>query len=247
MKNNFEVIEELKDETEKINPNVNVFETIKKNDEEEFEKNNNKRKIVIFTFIFMFAITAAIGVRTFTKFVQSRTSSATPVVAAWQFNNDNNLSTFTVNLADTYVDTTLVGNKIAPGTSGSFSINVSNANTQVGTHYKIKFNTSTLPDAFRLYADKEWVVDAEEPEGGYWDYTYPQSEYDWENDINYSYLEGNLAPGANIDRTIIWEWEYNTFNGCTGAPGDSDGNDTSFAGTNLSISGFIDGEQILPE
>lgn len=92
---------------------------------------------------------------TMARYVTDVTGSATATVAAWSFKANNSDSTFTpIDLGDTtnrtsYDGTTLKEDVIAPGTSGSFTIEIDGSGSDVGIQYDVAVKAAsgtTLPD-----------------------------------------------------------------------------------------------------
>lgn len=92
---------------------------------------------------------------TMARYVTEVTGSATATVAAWSFKANNSDSTFTpIDLGDTtnrtsYDGTTLKEDVIAPGTSGSFTIEIDGSGSDVGIQYDVAVKAAsgtTLPD-----------------------------------------------------------------------------------------------------
>ena len=59
-----------------------------------------------------------------------------------------------IDLTGTYDPTTLVADRIAPGTEGAFSINLNNKNSEVGVDFTVKINEITnAPKNLKFYRE----------------------------------------------------------------------------------------------
>ena len=67
---------------------------------------------------------------TLAKYYSKANKDQTIQVAKWDFDNENLSKDLTVDLQPTVDASSLVNNKVAPGTKGSFSIKLTNANTE---------------------------------------------------------------------------------------------------------------------
>ena len=119
-----------------------------------------------------------------------------PEVATWSFKvNGEKAQIQTINLASTCNEETLLDNKIAPGTNGSFNIIVDGSESDVGIDYKIKFlNETNKPSNLK--------------------FKYQDTEFDSISELEES-LSGRInANEENKIRTlkIEWEWKYETGN-----------------------------------
>ena len=99
----------------------------------------SKKKKIIATTAMLLAITVSfLGGQTFSKYVTEIKGSGKAEVAAWSFKAyGENEQTQTVNLASTVNDATLLNNKIAPGTKGSFVIRIDGRGSDVGINYNL--------------------------------------------------------------------------------------------------------------
>ena len=109
----------------------------------ESSKKEKKRKLLVIVLLLLFGVTAGYIASTYAKYAGTVNGSGTVTVAKWAFESDNSNTNFTIDLSKTYNADTLVGGKIAPGTSGSFVIELSNENTEVGVDYTINLGNVT--------------------------------------------------------------------------------------------------------
>ena len=154
----------------------------------------NKKKILIVTLILLAIIVSFIGGNAFAKYMAQVQGTGTAEIANWVFKvNGTEESIQNIDLLSTYNNETLVDNRVAPGTSGSFNIVIDATGSEVGIDYKVKFlNESQKPDnlIFICNDTKFWTIQELETE-----------------------LTGTIS--ANEEEktrtiTIGWEWLYET-------------------------------------
>ena len=153
-----------------------------------------KKNILLIIAILLAILLSFIGGKTFSKYVSEIQGTGTAEIANWVFKvNGTEDAVQTVNLLSTYNNETLINNKVAPGTSGSFNIVVDATGTEVGVDYRIQFlNESEKPqNLIFTYDDQQYT-------------TIQDLEKDLSGTIN--------ANDENKTRTITiyWEWQYQT-------------------------------------
>lgn len=187
---------------------------------------NKKKTTMIAAFVVLGVAMVGLAVTVYAKYFSSVTSgNGSLTVAKWAFDTDNaNSGTLNCPLDETYDTDTLVSGKIAPGTSGTCELSISNANSEVGVAYEIKPSTiSGAPTNMLFYKD-----------AGH------------NNAFSAaSTITGTLTPGESAQTVkIYWVWPYET-------PANSDSGDTDdttdgkAAGT-MTASFDITGTQVLP-
>ncbi len=155
----------------------------------------SKKKTALLVICILLAIILSfIGGKTFSKYVSEVKGTGTAEIANWVFKvNGKEDVVQNVNLLSTYNNETLINNKVAPGTSGSFNIVVDATGTEVGVDYRIQFlNESEKPqNLIFTYDDQQYT-------------TIQELEKDLSGTIN--------ANDENKTRTITinWEWQYET-------------------------------------
>ena len=180
----------------------------------------NRKNILIVVLLLLLTVTASFAVYTYAKYtstVNDKSGSAT--VAKWDFVNDNQ-ATLLTSFRDTYDSSTLVAEKIAPGTKGSFKVKLVNTRTEVGVSYSVKVGEITgKPTNLKFYSDAGCT-----------------------NELMANGITGTLAPkdSTGVDVAIYWKWEYQTENGDA-----ADTSDGESAGE-LSIPISITGTQVQP-
>jgi hypothetical protein len=155
---------------------------------------SKKKKVILIIAILSCIILSFIGGQSYSKYVSEVRGNGMAEVATWSFKvNGQKEQVQTIQLVSTCNNNTLVNNKIAPGTSGSFSIIVDGTGTDVGIDYNIEFtNESTKPTNLK--------------------FSY--------NDVEYNTIEelgNNLSGTINANDedktktlTINWKWAYET-------------------------------------
>lgn len=157
---------------------------------------SKKKKIIFAVTILSCIILSFIGGQSYSKYVSEVRGDGMAEVATWSFKvNGQKEEVQTIQLGSTCNNETLVDNKIAPGTSGSFNIIVDGTGSDVGINYNIKFtNESTKPTNLK--------------------FTYDNQEYS-----SIVELENSLSGTINANDedktrtlTINWQWAYETGN-----------------------------------
>lgn len=155
---------------------------------------NKKKTTLLVICVLLALIISFIGGKTFSKYVSEVKGTGTAEIANWVFKvNGKEDVVQNVNLLSTYNNETLINNKVAPGTSGSFNIVIDATGSEVGVEYAIQFlNESEKPqNLIFIYDDKQYT-------------TIQELEEDLSGTIN--------ANDENKTRTITinWEWQYET-------------------------------------
>lgn len=131
---------------------------------------------------------------TLARYVTKVDGTAKATVAAWSFKaNGENVNMAEINLGDTthrksYDSKTIVENVIAPGTEGSFDIELDGSGSDVGINYEVVVasKSGTLP------GDLKFTVD--------------DKDYILTTDI----IKGTIEQGATMTKkvTVKWEWPF---------------------------------------
>ncbi len=189
-------------------------------------KKSKKSAILLMVLLLLIAVTAMYVASTYAKYTSEITgNNGTATVAKWAFTTDNAVQTLTINLAGTYDATTLVNNKIAPGTTGSFNIALSNEHSEVGVNFSVKLNSITnKPTNLKFYKD---------------------SSYTTELTPGTSTITGQLVAGEkNFEGVpVYWRWEYETDAIATNDPKDTTDGESA---NSLTIGVDITGTQVQP-
>lgn len=153
-----------------------------------------RKKVLLVSAILAIIIVAFIGGNVYSKYVSEVRGNGLAQVATWSFKvNGQQQDVQTINLASTAQPDTLINNKIAPGTKGSFDIIVDGTGSDVAIDYKIEFSDeSAKPQNLK--------------------FKYLDNEYNSISELENS-LSGRInANDENKSRTlkIDWEWKYET-------------------------------------
>lgn len=108
----------------------------------------SKKKIVLLVLLLLFLILIIlVGGNSYSRYVTQVDGKGVIQVAKWAFLvNGQTASITNLNLAQTYKSNTLVSNRIAPGTRGSFDIIIDTTGAEVGIRYDVAFsNESNKP------------------------------------------------------------------------------------------------------
>ena len=113
------------------------------------------KKIVLIVIAIVAILVSFIGGRAYAKYMSKVTGNGTADVASWSFKvNENAEKMQTISLKSTINNSTLVNNKIAPGTAGTFQIKVDATGADVGINYNVKFeNESKKPTNLKFEYD----------------------------------------------------------------------------------------------
>lgn len=156
-----------------------------------------KKKVLIVLAILAIVLLAFIGGQAYAKYVSQVRGNGVAEVATWSFKvNGQNEQVEEINLASTCDNETLVNNKIAPGTSGSFNIIVDATGSEVGINYNIAFTE-------------------EENKPQNLKFVYNDTEYNSIKDLEKD-LSGTInANDEEKTRTLNvgWKWDYETGSG----------------------------------
>ncbi len=173
---------------------------------------NKKRIIAVFTIIALIILSFLTG-STFAKYLTEYKTTASLQIARWSISEDflvNGVSkkSDNINLATTYNPETLVNGKIAPGTSGTFGVQIDATGTETGINYEIKFDRI-------LGAIINNLV-----------FTYNNNTYSNLSELS-NVISGNIAANAEnkiVNLEIGWCWPYETV--VNGSSHDGDSQDT---------------------
>lgn len=155
---------------------------------------SKKKKVIIVSSILIIILLAFIGGQAYAKYISQVRGNGIAEIATWSFKvNGQKEQVQEIKLVSTYNSETLVNNKIAPGTSGSFNIIVDATGSEVGIKYNIKFaEESNKPQNLK--------------------FVYGGKEYDSIKQLG-DELSGTIAANEE-DKTrtinVQWKWNYET-------------------------------------
>lgn len=157
---------------------------------------SKKKKIIIVLAILLTIAVSFFGGQTFSKYTTEIRGSGNAEVAAWSFRvYGDNEQTQNVKLVSTVNDETLVGNKIAPGTKGSFVIKIDGRGSDVGIKYNLKLQNETQKPSNLLY-------------------TYAGMSYDNLADLLQAAggtIDANAEEARKVKEIVVkWVWPYET-------------------------------------
>lgn len=192
---------------------------------------SRKKKAIFIVAIVSTIVLAFIGGKTFSKYVAEVRGDGIAEVATWSFKvNGQQEEVQTINLGSTCNDETLIGNKIAPGTSGSFNIMVDGTGSDVGIDYRIEFqNETTKPANLKFIYNKQEFSSIEE----------------LQNNLSGTIHANDEDKTRNL--TIDWKWDYET--GTTESEiANNDKMDTQNAKdiANYTFNVIVSGTQVVP-
>ncbi len=190
------------------------------------------KKIVLIIIALVAILVSFIGGQAYAKYMSKVTGSGTADVASWNFKvNENAEKMQNISLKSTINNSTLLNNKIAPGTEGSFQIKVDATGSEVGINYVVKFeNESQKPTNLK--------------------FTYNGKSYN-----SLTQLQDDLTGTINADDkektkniTIGWNWKYETGSNAQEIS-KSDIVDTNEAKTisNYTFDVVVSGTQVMPQ
>lgn len=155
----------------------------------------SKKRIFLFALLLLLLIVIIlIRGNSYSKYVTQVDGKGVIQVAKWAFLvNGQTASITNLNLAQTYHSDTLVSNRIAPGTRGSFDIVIDTTGAEVGINYDVVFsNESNKPQNLLFTYDGHTSSSIKELE---------------------AFLTGTIAANSTEKvktMTIEWNWPYET-------------------------------------
>ncbi len=102
------------------------------------------KKIILVVVAIVAILVSFLGGQAYAKYMSKVTGNGTAEIASWKFKvNENEEKMQTISLSSTINNLTLANRKVAPGTSGSFQINLDSTDADVGVMYTINFENET--------------------------------------------------------------------------------------------------------
>lgn len=157
---------------------------------------NKSKKIVLIIIALIAIVLSFIGGQAYAKYISKITGKGGADIASWSFKvNDNNEKMQTISLKSTINNSTLINNKIAPGTEGKFQIKLDAKDSEVGINYVIKFENET-----------------EKPRN--LKFIYNSNTYNNLSDLQKDLTGSFNANGKDEEKIkileIMWKWEFET-------------------------------------
>lgn len=162
-----------------------------------------KKTLIVITVIVLLCVLGILAGSVFAKYISVLQANGEAQIAKWSFesdfkNNGQSVTNSQIHLQNTYNKESLVNGKIAPGTSGDFSIEIDATGSEVALEYMVKFKEKegkeVKPTNLKFSLD----------EGN----TYVSSLKD---------LETQMQGIINADEEnkvkeyhILWQWAYET-------------------------------------
>lgn len=186
-----------------------------------------RKRVSLVALAVMCVAVLGLAAAVYAKYIASLQVTGNASIAAWNFEEDNKNAALTCTITSTVVTGTVKSGRIAPGTSGECTFNLSNATSEVAVDYTLKANEtgSSTPKNLQLSSDgTTWGTLA----------SFTKS--------------GTLAIGAtNATVTVYWQWPYETGTVTDGiAAGDEDDTDDGEAAGNMTLVFDISGVQHNP-
>ena len=186
----------------------------------------NKKSLLVVALLLLVGVTSAYVAYSYAKYTSTITGNqGTVQVARWAFDTDNVAKTLTINIAPTAHASTLVSGKIAPGTTGSFSVHLVNTNSEVGVDFTVALKDVTnRPTNLKFYKDNTYTT---------------------ELTPGTSKITGQLAAkeSTDLEVPIYWAWAYETAEIATNDPIDTQEGESP---ATLTIGVDITGTQVAP-
>ena len=103
-----------------------------------------KTKIVLIVIVIAVILVSFIGGQAYAKYMSKVTGNGVGEIAQWRFKvNENEEKMQTISLNSTIYNFTLANGRIAPGTAGSFEINIDGSGAGVAIFYTVNFQNET--------------------------------------------------------------------------------------------------------
>lgn len=177
-----------------------------------------KKKILVIALLIVFGLTAGYVANTYAKYTAQINGQGAVKVAKWAFAEDNQNVDFVIDLDGTIDASTLIADRIAPGTSGSFDIELSNEHSEVGVAFAISFSNIQNAPSNLVFKSGSTVID-------------PTTQN----------LTGKIAAGDTLTIKIDWEWPY-----YTSASDDVEDTADGVSAKNMTVNTNITGTQVEP-
>ena len=155
-----------------------------------------KTKIVLIVIVIAVILVSFIGGQAYAKYMSKVTGNGVGEIAQWRFKvNENEEKMQTISLNSTIYNFTLSNGRIAPGTAGSFEINIDGSGAGVAIFYTVNFQNET-----------------EKPKN--LKFKYDGKEFESIELLNH-WIVGTIHGDTDAQQRsfiIEWEWPYETGN-----------------------------------
>ena len=157
-------------------------------------KTRNKPVIILLALLLITAI--VFSMYAYAKYKTTLTGNGTATVAKWSFKVNGQTQTIPdIDLATTMKKVNNVAeNKLAPGTEGSFDLNLDATGSEVAIDYNIKLAVTEKPTNLRFYTDSSYTKEIASTDGV----------------MNVSGVMSLEEIKTIQTKTIYWKWAYQT-------------------------------------
>ena len=188
------------------------------------ENKKKKKSLVLISLLMLVGLTSGYVASTYAKYTATLdNASGETTVAKWDFKKGTNYGKFKISLPATVDATTLVDDRIAPGTSGTFTIDLDNSGSEVGVEYEITFATASgIPSNLVFKSGTDTFT------------------------VTGSKVVGKIPAGQTKSVELNWEWLYEQ---TTGTLADEDAEDNAngtAASSAMTLTAVVTGKQVPP-
>ncbi len=181
-------------------------------------RKTNKNAVLVLVLLLLVAVSAMMVASTYAKYTAEVTGTGNAKVAKWAFQSENSSQDITITLDGTVDASTLVAQRIAPGTSGSFDIELSNKQSEVGVDFTIEFTGTENVPSNLVFKQGTTTIN---PTNGT--------------------ITGKIAQNGTLTVPVSWEWPY-----YTDATNDEEDTSDGVAAKTMNINMKITGVQTQP-
>ena len=170
-----------------------------------YKAEEKRRNAIILAIILFILGLAMIFAGTYAYYRNTINGTVSGTIAAWSFKANNSATSFIISLSLSQSNSTY-NSTIAPGTSGSFSIDLSAADSDLAADYVMTFSDfQNKPTNLKFYSDSSFTNETDITASGY-------------------SITGTLASGDATTKTIYWKWAYGAASSVTLDNQDADKN-----------------------
>jgi hypothetical protein len=171
--------------------------------------NKSKKRLIAIVLVLLVLAMILLGY-SYSKYKDSFTATASTSVAKWSFSGGlregkSTTTSTTISLADTITSTTIADKKIAPGTSGDFTIVIDATGSNVDIDYDVSVETQTQKPAnlYFIYKDTKYSTLNELIND------LKKSDNDDTKEFSGTIIHKSDSSESNEEKySIHWEWPY---------------------------------------
>ncbi len=165
-----------------------------KNQTKQTQQSNKKAITILLALLLITAV--VFSMYAYAKYKTTLTGNGTATVAKWSFKVNGQTQTIPdIDLATTMKENNnIVKGKLAPGTEGSFDLNLDATGSEVAIDYSIKLTITEKPSNLRFYRDSEYTKEIASTDGV----------------MNISGVMSLEEIKTIQTKTIYWKWAYQT-------------------------------------